>query len=202
MAEKRSKYGLLEKLNFDDLYNAFLGLEQRQQTFIVIGGIVLIILAIIVPISCASSRLGRLREDYEKSRAGMASFMARVADYQAAEKSVEEIQKRLSAGEGQSLTTVLEGLANEEGIGGNIDKLKPVNLGTSDYFDEVGVDGSINKVNLDQIVNYLYRIENHPHIPMKVKKLQIKPKYGGRSQLNVTFQVSTIQLKKEGEISE
>ena len=128
--------------------------------------------------------------------------MSKINDYQASRKRLEEIQKQLSAGGGQSLTTVLETLANEEGIGGSIEKLKPVNMGTSDYFDEVGVDAAIGKVSLDQVVNYLSRIEAHPDIPMKVKKLQIKPRYGGRSQLSVTFQVSTVQIKKEGEISE
>ncbi|MBI4412493.1 MAG: type II secretion system protein M [Deltaproteobacteria bacterium] len=199
---ERSKYSLLGRINFEDLYNAFLGLEQRQQTFIVIGGVVLAILLIILPISCATSRLGKLGEDYEKSREGMSSFMSKIHDYQASKKQLAEVQKQLSAGGGQSLTTVLEALANEEGIGGNIEKLKPVNMGTSDYFDETGVDATISKVTLDQIVGYLSRIETHPDIPMKVKKMQIKPRYGGRSQLTLTFQVSTMQIKKEAETSE
>lgn len=199
---ERSKYSLLGRINFEDLYNAFLGLEQRQQTLIVIGGAVLALLLVFVPISCAASKLGKLRGDYEKSREGMSTFLSKINDYQASKKQLSEIQKQLSAGGGQSLTTVLESLANEEGIGGNIEKLKPVNMGTSDYFDEVGVDATIGKVTLDQIVSYLSRIETHPDIPMKVKKLQIKPKYGGRSQLTLTFQVSTMQIKKEAEISE
>ena len=64
MTEKRSKYSLLERINFEDLYNAFLGLEQRQQTLIVIGGVVLALLLVFVPISCATSKLGKLQKDY------------------------------------------------------------------------------------------------------------------------------------------
>ena len=92
---------------------------------------------------------------------------------------------------------LLESIANEVGIGANIEKLRPVNLESNDYYDEVGVDAIVSKVSLNQAIDYLSRLENHPRAPLKIKKLQIKPRYENRSLLNLTFQVSTIQAKGE-----
>ena len=85
MSEKQSKYSLFARLNFEDLYNAFLGLEQRQQTLAVIGGIVLCLLIIILPISCASSKLGGLDKQYTKSRKSMNTFMGKIHRYQSSQ---------------------------------------------------------------------------------------------------------------------
>lgn len=200
MSEKRSKYSLLGRINFEDLYNAFLGFEQRQQMLIVAVCFVVLILILVLPISCASSRLNRLEEDYKKTRGGMEDLSTKIRDYQVSQARLEGVKKKLAATENESLTTVLETIANEEGIGQNVEKLKPINLETNDYYDEIGVDASLSKVTLEQTVNYLYKLENHPNLSMKIKKLQIKPRYDNRQLLNVTLQVAAIKLK--GETSE
>lgn len=198
MAEKHSKYSLIGRLNFEDLYNAFLGLEQRQQMMWVIGMLFLLVVILVLPISCASKRLGRLEDDYSKSRKEVDNLIGKIRDYQSSKALLEKVKNMYKAGEGESLTTLIENLANEDGIGQNIEKLKPVNLESTDLYEELGVDANISKVTLEQIVNFLYRLENNARLPLVIKKLTIKPNYQNRQMLNVNLlQVATIKLKKE-----
>lgn len=195
----KSKYTLRGRFNFEDLYNAFLGLEQREQTIaVIVSGLVLILL-LVLPISCASSKLGNLQQEYSKSRKGVEDLAAKLRDYQSSKSTLDGLRKKWHASGGKSLTTVLESLANDEGIGQNIDKLRPVNLDTTDYYEEQGVDAILSKVSLDQILSYLYKIENDSRLPMRIKKIQMKPTYQNRSLFSVTFEVSTLKLKGEGE---
>ncbi len=195
MAEKHSKYSLIGRINFEDLYNAFLGLEQRQQTILVLGSIVLLIIFIVMPVTCASSKLGKLQGDYDKSLKEAGDLVGKIGAYQEAKASLDGLKKQYNSNKAASLTTVMEAIANENGIGPNVDKLKPINLESTDYYDELGVDASLTKVSLDQVLSYLYKIENNQDVPLRVKKLQIKPSYQNRSMLNVTLQVSTIKMK-------
>ncbi len=198
MSAIKSKYSLRGRFNFEDLYNAFLGLEQREQTILVIVSVVVFILLLVLPISCTSSKLGALRQEYSKTRKGTESLASKLRDYQSSKMTLEALKKKLNSSGGDSLTTILESLANDEGIGQNIDKLHPVNLETTDFYDELGVDAILSKVSLDQIVSYLYKIENDSRLPMRIKKLQMKPSYQNRQLLSVTFEVSTLKLKGEG----
>lgn len=197
MATSHSKYSLLSRINLEDLYNAFLGLEERQQILIAIGAAFLLLLILILPISCASSKLSDLEKDYKVDSKGRQDFMSKVADYQFSKYELVNIKQKLAknAGEEGSLTVVIETIANEAGIGGNIQRLKPLHLGTSEYYDEEGVDAVISKVSLDQITDFLFRLEDYKAVPIKINKLQLKPGYRDRGELTATFQVSTIEIK-------
>lgn len=194
MAEKH-KYGLLGRLNVEDLTNAFMGLEQKEQTIAVMVGVLVFILLLVLPISCASSKLSGLQTDYQKQKKETADLMAKLSEYQTSKGKLEALKVSLKGGGGDSLSTVMESLANEAGIGPNIEKLRPVNLESNDYYDEVGVDAIVSKVSLSQATDYLTKIVQYTKAPLRIKKLQMKPRYENRSLLNLTFEVSTIQVK-------
>ncbi len=197
MAEKRSKYGLLGRLNFEDLYNGFLGLETRQQTMIVAAVVVVLILILVLPISCASSRLAGLEGDYQEGKKKMGELVDRFRVYQSAKAKLEKIKAQFDKAKGESLTTVLETLANEEGIGENLEKLRPINLETTDIYDETGVDATVGKISLEQAVHFIQRVETETRLPMRIKKVQMKPGYQNRDLITLTLQISTIKLKGE-----
>lgn len=197
MVEKRSKYGLLGRLNFEDLYNGFLGLETRQQTMIVGAAVVVLILILVLPVSCASSRLAGLEGDYREGKKKMGELVDRFRIYQSAQAKLEQIKTQFEKAKGESLTTVLETLANEEGIGENLEKLRPINLETTDIYDETGVDATVGKISLEQTVAFIQRVETEVRLPMRIKKVQIKPSYQNRDLMTLTLQISTIKLKGE-----
>ena len=190
-----SKYSLLNRFNFEDLYNAFLNLEQRQQVASLLGAFIFLIVCTVVPITCASSKISQLEGEYEKGEKTNKELMSKLASYQAANVKLDSLKQKLKNSGGGSLNATIESIANELGIKGNVDRLRPVTLGATDFFEEEAVDGAINRLTLDQVVNFLVRVKNYEAMPLKIKKLEIRPKYNKRSELNVTFQVSTLRLK-------
>ncbi|HBF13921.1 MAG TPA: hypothetical protein DDW49_11145 [Deltaproteobacteria bacterium] len=194
MATSTSKYGILGRLNPEDLYNAFLGLEQRQQVFMAIGLFILLVCLIVLPISCASSKLSELEQTVKKGDQGQKEIIDKIAKYQGMKAGFETLKK--SFAKGGSLTTAVESIANQVGIGSNIEQLKPITLASSDYYDEEGVDIVMNAVSLSQLVDFLNKLEHYQSIPIKITKFQIKPRYRRRQELTATLQASTIKLKE------
>lgn len=195
MSTGRSKYSFFGRINFEDLYNAFLNLDQRRQILAVALGIVLILMIVFLPITCATSKLSGLESDFEKGKKISDSLMGKIVAYQSAKGELDQLKQKFAGAAGGSLTTAVETLANEAGIGDKIERLKPSQVGSSDFFDEEGVDAVVSKVTLEQTNDFLSKVENYAQLPMRIKKLQIKPRYGSRDELTVTLQISTLRVK-------
>ena len=192
----RSKYSILGRVNWEDLYNAFLALDEKKQVVFLGGAILVVLLMLILPVTCASSKLSGLNEEYQADQKGNETFEARIAEYQTQKSQLADFKRQMDkATQGGSISAVIESMANEAGVKDNIDRLKPLTLAATDFYDEEGVDAIISKVSLDQIVDFLYRLENYRDFPLKIKKLQIKPRYGNRDQFTATFQATTVKLK-------
>ncbi len=200
MSQTPSKYGFFQRFNIEDLYNAFSGLEERQQILTVIAAIIAVLLLLVMPVSCASSKLSSMEKSYDKGNEDRAGFKAKIMEYQSLQGELEAMKKKLVVvGAKGSMNTVIEGLGNEAGVGSNIEKLKPINLGSTDYFEEDGLEATVSNVNLDQLVGFLYRLENYNEAPLRVKKLTIKAKYNRRDQLTANITISTLKLKTESD---
>lgn len=196
MATSHSKYGILGRFNFEDLYNTFFGLDQSKQLLITGGGVVLFIILIIAPVTCGSAKLSKLEKDYREAAKGQSSIMERIQAYQATKAKLTAMKTKLS-GAGGSLSTLVENMAKSAEIGEQVTRLKPITLSSNDYFDEEGVDIVVTNVTIDKIVAFLHVVENNDKVPMQVKKLQVKANYKKREDLTVTIEIATMKAKGE-----
>lgn len=193
MASGRSKYSLFNRINFDDLYNAFLGLDDRQQLLTVAGAVFAVILLIVLPISWASSTLSSLEKDYSKARQGFDQVQTKIGDYQKSKLQLDALKKQLKSRKGGSLSAVIESIAKDAGV--EISRVKKINLAGNDYYDLDAISAEVEQESLENIKNFLYKVENYPDLPLKFKKLEIKTSYRARHKLTARFQVATINLK-------
>lgn len=199
MAQQTSKYGLLGRLNFEDLYSTFLALEQRQQVFALAGAGVLLVILTVLPISCATSRLSGLEDDYQKGKKGRDELMEKISEYQSSRALLGELKQKMQGAQGGgSLQTIVASLAKEAGV--EVERLKPVELGSTDFFDEEGVDVAIENASLEGITQFLVALKGYDKAPLSIKKIQLKTRYGKREELTASLQVSTLKLKPEGEL--
>lgn len=195
-----TKYGLISRLKLDELYNNFMGLEERQQWMAIGGACVLLIGLIFLPITCASSKLSKLEADYQKGSKNREVFGQKIAEYQTLQAELAQIKKSISGKQTGSLNSLIESIANEIGIASNIDRLKPMNLGSTDYYEEDGVDAAISNITLDQLSQFLRKIDENKTTSLHIKKLEVKTRYNKRDQLSVSMQIGTYRLKgDEGE---
>ena len=89
----------------------------------------------------------------------------------------------------------LEKLAGDTGIRSKILYMKPTVSTPSDAYEEESVEIKMEGVTLEQIIRYLYQVENSPQF-LKIKRLYIRPRLDNRQLLTATFRVSTFTPKQ------
>lgn len=188
------KINSFTKLNYDDVYNTFLGWERRQQMIAISVLAVVLVIILFAPITCVTSKLNEREEEY-KAYAGMASGLhAVLTEYSSLRGNFNKIEENFGKLGGDSLSRVIYNLAEEIGIKKNNVSLKSVNLSSSDLFEEVGKQATIKNVLFDQTIRLLDQLVNYKELPLSIKKLAIKVDPQNKQLMKtVTFTVSTLK---------
>lgn len=194
----RSKHSILGRLNLDGIYNAFLGLPPQQQTIAMIAVAVGLIIIILLPISLASGKIGKMEKKLGLSQKEMGSIVHEIEDYGRMKEQLKEMEGRIKSGYDASLSTTLESLASKAGINENIESIKERPIVPSELFDESIVEVRVAKVTLPQLIDFLYSIENNKNKLLRVKDIRLKTRFDNKSLFDVSFQVSTYRLQQEG----
>jgi hypothetical protein len=193
-----SKISLKERLNLEELYNQFLGLDPQQRTLAVVGLAVILLLIIIIPISCASSSLSKLEKRVTGHAKNMDDLVGKLQEYQSLQGRMKLVEDQWASRSAVSLSTTLENLSAQSGLDKNIDNIKeqPPTMGDKDILEEHLADVRLSRAPLASALDYLYKIESLPNAGLKIKKLQMKPRYDNRQLFDLSFEVSTYVLKK------
>lgn len=189
---KTSKYSLMDRLKLGELYDTFLGLGPREQIIAAVGVGLVALLLIILPISCASSKLGKMRSQISDHEKNVSKVVDKITEYKTVQAKMDRVQKGIRPKSQVQLTTRLESLATQSGIGNNIDSLKEKPGTPGEDYEEVVVDVRMSKLSLSQVIEFLYGIESQKDLALKVSRLQIRPRYDNRTQFDVNFEVSTM----------
>ncbi|OGQ05205.1 MAG: hypothetical protein A2W61_02550 [Deltaproteobacteria bacterium RIFCSPLOWO2_01_44_7] len=192
------KYSILQRFNFEALYNTFLGLQPREQIFALLGAGFVVLFIVGLPFSLASGKLGSLEKEITQGREKQRQILRELERYQQLKKELETVESKISGGFDATITTTMESLAEKSGIKDRIENIKERAATPSELFDEVAVDVRITKVTVPQLVDFLYNIEQHPQLFLKVKQIQVKRRYDNRQLLDVSFQASTYRLQGTG----
>lgn len=195
----KGRYSFLDRFNLNSIYNLFLGLPPQQQTIAMIGAGVLAVVIILLPISLASNKIGKMRKGINKSSDAMADIVREIEDYENMQGEVDAMESSLKAGYDKAMSTTLESLASKSGIQDNIESIKDKPVVPSELFDESVVDVRLSKVTLPQLIDFLYSIEYDKRKILRVKDLRMKTRFDDKKLFDVTFQVSTFKLLKEKE---
>ena len=83
----------------------------------------------------------------------------------------------------------------QTGIRNKILYMKPTVSTPSEVYNEESVEIKMEGVTLEQLVRYLHQIETSPQL-LKIKRLEIKPRFDNRQILTATFRVSAFTLKE------
>lgn len=184
----------LSRLKVGNLYNAYLGLTSREQTIaLVVAGAVLV-LAVFLPVTVASGKISRLEKDIQSGNKQIREVVREIDRYQEVQAELLASEKKLAGGFDSAIATTMESLASRAGIADRIDSLKEKPTAASDILDEVTVDVRVKKVTLPDLIKYLQSIEQDPNKLLRLKQLEIKPRYDNKEELNASFSVSTFRL--------
>ncbi|MFH1875121.1 MAG: hypothetical protein ABH859_08095 [Pseudomonadota bacterium] len=184
----------LERLKFQNLYNTYLGLTSREQTIALIATAAVILLIILLPVTVASKKISNLEKSIEQANDRLKDITYEIGQLNEIKAQLAQEETKLAGGFDASISTTLENLANKSGISERIDSLKEKAVTPSDLFDEASVDVRLKKVTLPELIDYLYAIEHNTDKLLRLKRLEIKPRYDNPKEFDVSFQVSTYRM--------
>ena len=185
------KYSWKERLNIEELYNNFIGFAPREQILVGVGVGVGLLLLILIPFACGSSRLSKLESQIQSHEKNVSKVVDKITELQQAQGKMKAVEARIRPKSQVQLTTKLEALATQSGIGQNIDSLKEVPGTPGEDFEELVVAVRLSRLSLSQLIEFLYGIESQNDMSLQVRRLQLKPRYDNRQQFDANFEVST-----------
>ncbi len=192
----------LDRLKIQNLYNAYLGMQPREQTVALIAAGIILVLVVVLPVMVASGRINKLQRSIEDGNTQLKNITREIDDLNESRAQLKQVEGTLAGGFDASISTTLETLAGKAGIKDRIDSLKEKPAAPSDLFDEASVDVRLKKVTLAELLDYLYSIEQNPERLLRLKRLEIKPRYDNKKEFDVSFQVSTYRLLEAGAAGE
>lgn len=124
-----------------------------------------------------------------------AAFEAVRAEYMLERAKIEPYEAKLLAPASNASDAVQEA-ASEAGIKKNLSAVKPFDEPASKGFRKSGVEVKIEGVTLNELLNLVYRIENHPNM-LVVKDFVLRSRFGSSDLNDVTLQVVLVAKENE-----
>lgn len=190
----KTKYSPLQHFSMENIYTSFSGLSPRNKIVALVIVVLAVILVLFLPLSLFSGKISSLKKDIRASQKGSDQVIDKMAEYQKVKEEIETLEQSFG-GTGGSLTSRVEGLARQAGM--NVDQLREKPPQETDFLEITSVEVKLSAVSLQQLVDFLSSIEGEKTSPMRVRRIDIKPKNNNRQLLDVTCEVATFILRKE-----
>ena len=176
--------------------NFLQNLGTRERIFVIAGsvGLLLALLYTLVidPLMAHSAQLDRR---IEKAQRDLQELYTLQREYQGQKRVLDNINEQLRRQKDVAIFSRLEELAGDTGIRSKILYMKPTVSTPSEAYEEESVEIKMEGVTLEQLIRYLYQVENSPQF-LKIKRLYIKPRFDNRQLLTAIFRVSTFTPKE------
>jgi type II secretory pathway component PulM len=168
-------------------------LDRKQMTYFSFGGLFLVaLLFYLIVISPALSKQELLAKNIAKRRQDLVRISEIKARWQTFQKDRSDVQEAIKSRGSFTLLSYLEAVTREIGIDRQIQYIKPVSFPEGEgKLKPEGIEISLDGVNMEQLVNFLYRIEYSGKL-LHVKRIKILRASSREkaSLLKVTLQVN------------
>lgn len=176
--------------------NFWQNLQRRERLFVGGAGAVLVVLLIFtLAIDPMFKRYAELDRQISTARRQLTELRTMQQEYQRQKSVVDSINSQLKKQQNFAIFSRLEELAGQTGIRNKILHMKPTVSTPSEVYNEESVEIKMEGVTLEQLVRYLHQVENSPQL-LKIKRLEMKPRFDNRQILTATFRVSAFTLKE------
>jgi general secretion pathway protein M len=128
------------------------------------------------------------------ARRQLAELRTMQQEYQRQKTVVDSINSQLKKQQNVAIFSRLEELLARPAFATKFHMKLTVST-PSEMYNEESVEVKMEGVTLEQLVRYLHQIENSPQL-LKIKRLEIKPRFDNRQILTATFRVSAFTLKE------
>lgn len=190
----KTKYSPLQHMSLDNLFTAFGELSPRNKAIALGTTAVLLLLILFLPLSLLSGKVKTLKKEIQTAQKGYSQVVDKVTEYQRIQGEIEELEKRFG-GSGGALTSRIEAIARESGIA--VDQMREKPPQETDYLEITSIEVKLSNISISQLMEFLFNLENDRSSPMRLRRIQVKPKSNNRQLLDVSCEVATFVLRKE-----
>jgi type II secretory pathway component PulM len=170
-------------------------LSRRERIIVSAGAsfVALLVLLYVLVFPFLATR-SRLRRSIQADQEHLQEMMDLSAEYEALQKDSGGISNIVSTrAKDFTLFSLLEGLAGEVGLKDRIKYIKPSSSSqTQGKYKTASVEMQIADINMQELFEYLYRIEDPKNI-VWIKRISIKRHKEKSGFVEATLQVSTVQ---------
>ena len=184
----------LQKLKLENLYNVYFGMTPKEQTMALVVAAAVVVLIIVLPVWAASSRIAKLEQDVGQSKRQFRDVVRAIESYNRRKAELTGLQQSMASGFDASPSTTIEAIADKNGMKEQIDSLKARAAAPSEIFEESSVDIRLKRVKLQPLIDFLTAVENDPEKMLRIKALDVKPRFDNKQDLDVSLTVSTYRL--------
>jgi general secretion pathway protein M len=125
-------------------------------------------------------------------RSALAQMAILRGEYLGIQAQVGQLESQIRSGQRGNVLSVLETMANEVQIKDKITSMDPKSAPPNDLYRETVIEVRLTNVNLKQLTDYLFRVENSGSF-LKIKRLRIKTRTDDPGYLDVNFRVSSFE---------
>ena len=176
--------------------NFWRSLQPRERLFLGGAGATLVLFLIFkIAIDPLFKHSADLERQIVTARRQLTELRILQQEYQRQKNVVDSINSQLKRQQNFAIFSRLEEFAGQTGIRNKILYMKPTVSTPSEVYNEESVEIKMEGVTLEQLVRYLHQVENSPQL-LKIKRLEIKPRFDNRQILTATFRVSAFTLKE------
>jgi type II secretory pathway component PulM len=168
-------------------------LDRKQMTYVFFGGLFLVaLLFYLIVISPALSRQELLAKNIVKRKQDLIRISEIKGRWETFQKDRRDVEEAIKSRGSFTLLSYLEAVTRAIGIDQRIQYIKPVTFPEGEgKLRPEGIEISLDGVNIEQLVNFLYRIEYSGKL-LYVKRIKIiRASREKASLLKVTLQVNT-----------
>ena len=170
--------------------------QPRERLFLGGAGTVLVVFLLFkFAIDPLFKRSADLDRQIVAARRQLVELRTMQQEYQRQKTVVDTINSQLKRQQNFAIFSRLEEFAGQTGIRNKILHMRPTVSTPSEMYNEERVEVKMEGVTLEQLVRYLHHIENSPQL-LKIKRLEMKPRFDNRQILTATFRVSAFTLKE------
>ena len=183
----------LKNVSLSNLSNFFMGLSPRDRILALSIVVVGVVILLFLPISMATGKINSMEKE-------IVGFQGKFRDVLSKVKEYEQVKEGLSGLEAQfgaafvSLTTQVENITGQVGIQGNVKSLKEAPTREGDLFETRSANLQLKGITVNQLIDFIYQVENNPKALMRFRKFVVKATYRNRGLLDVQCEIATYRL--------
>jgi type II secretory pathway component PulM len=169
-----------------------MNLTTREKYIAITGAaIITLLIAFQMFVNPAISRINTLKRVISEKNQKLTDITAKSQKYNTLSADIENIRVEMSGNSNtENLLPAIEKIQNKCGLKQNIFSMKPSNANIKDIYNESSVEIIMQKITLDQLLEFLNEIESMKSI-ISIRTLQIK-----HTPQNPTLLDTTIKLAK------